>query len=91
MLFVSLAKATAGTAQERIARRALWQYPEGVRMLAEYWSIGGKFDIITVFEADSIGPVMAATIAWGDVFDFTIAPAVTAEQGLALAQQMMKG
>lgn len=34
--------------------------------------------------------MMAAIAAWSDVFDFTITPAVTAEKGLRVVQQMMK-
>ena len=92
MLFVSLGKPKAGTTpQERIARRAKWQFPEGARLVAEYWPIGGEYTVITIAEADSIAPLMAAIVAWADVFDFTVHPAVTAEEGLRLAQQMLKG
>jgi len=91
MLFVAMGKPKAGTPQERIARRAQWQYPEGMRAVAEYWPIGGEYTVITIAEADSIAPIMAVVTAWADVFDFTVTPAVTAEEGLRLAQQMMKG
>ncbi len=90
MLFISMGKPKAGTPQERMARRAQWKFPEGVRIVAEYWPIGGEYSVITIAEAESIAPIMAAVVAWADVFDFTIHPAVTAEEGLQLAQQMMK-
>ena len=91
MLFVSLAKVKAGTQEERMARRAQWQYPEGIRVVGEYWPVGGEYAVVTIAEADNLAPVMAAIGAWSDVFDFTITPAVTAEEGLRLAQQMGEG
>ena len=36
------------------------------------------------------GPVLAAFAEWDDVFDITILPAFTAEEGLKLGQQMMQ-
>jgi len=91
MLFVALLKPKAGTPQERIARRLKWQYPAGVRPIAEYWLQASDPDVVGVFEADSIAPIMAITVEWGDVFDITVVPAITAEEGLTLAQQMMQG
>lgn len=91
MLFVALLKVTGGTPEERIARRAQWQYPEGTRPVAEYWLQAAELAVISVFEADSNAAVMALTMAWSDVFDITVVPAVTGEQGLELAKQMMGG
>ena len=90
MLFVALGKAIAGTSKERTARRMQWQYPEGMRVVAEYWLQGTDPNVITIAEADSIAPIMAAISAWDDVLDITVVPAVTAEEGLQMAQQMMK-
>jgi hypothetical protein len=89
MLFVALGKASAGTVQERTARRMGWQYPEGAHVVAEYWLQTQDPNVITVFEADGIAPIMAATGPWDDVFDFTIVPAVSAEDGLKIAQKML--
>lgn len=91
MLFVALLKVTGGTPQERIARRAQWDYPDGIRVIAEYWLQAAEPAVVSVFEADSNDAVFALAVPWGDVFDITVAPAVTAEQGLALANQMMSG
>jgi uncharacterized protein with GYD domain len=90
MLFVALLKATGGTPKETTARRVQWQYPEGVRVVAEYW-LQGNPRVISIIEADSIAPIMAVAIEWGDVFDITVLPAITAEDGLQLAKQMMQG
>jgi hypothetical protein len=90
-LFVAVHKPIAGTPEERIARRAQWQYPEGVKPIAEYWLQATDPQVVTVFEADSVAAIMAGTAEWGDVFDITVVPAVTAEEGLKLAQHMMQG
>jgi hypothetical protein len=88
MLFVALLKAKGGTIAERTTHRAGWQYPEGVKPVAEYWLQTGDPGVISVFEAESIEPIMAITTEWGDEFDITVVPAITGEEGLALAQQM---
>jgi hypothetical protein len=91
MLFVALGKVRAGTVKERVARRVQWQPPEGLKMVAEYWLQTPDPNVISIAEADSIAPIMAAVAEWDDVLDFTVVPAITAEEGLELAKQMMQG
>jgi hypothetical protein len=88
MLFVTIGKAKAGTTKERVARRMQWSYPEGMHVIAEYWLQNCEAELVVAAEADSIAPIMAATSAWDDVFNFTVTPAVTAEQGLEIAKHM---
>jgi len=88
MLFVALLKAKGGTIESRTAHRAGWQYPEGVKPVAEYWLQTSHPDVISVFEADNIAQIMAITSEWGDEFEITVVPAITGEEGLALVQQM---
>lgn len=88
MLFVALLRATGESPKETIARRVQWQYPEGVRVVGEYW-LQGDPTVVSILEADSVGPIMAITTQWADVFGITVLPAVTAEEGLELAKQMM--
>ena len=90
MLFVALFTAKAGTPKERIGRRMKWQ-PTNVKVIGEYWLQTGDPAVIAIFEADSVAPIMAITTEWGDVFDITVVPAITAEDGLELAKQMMQG
>ncbi len=88
MLFAALLKAKAGTPQERIARRLQWQHPEGIRPVAEYWLQSSEVTVVSLIEADSVQSIMAVTVQWADVFDITVVPAMTAEEGLQWAQQM---
>lgn len=89
MLFVALFKARAGTPKETIARRMQWQPPKETRVVAEYWLQTSDPLLVVIFEADSVVPMMAVSAEWGDVFDITVVPAITAEEGLELAKQMM--
>jgi len=91
MLFVALLKVRSGTIKERMARRLQWQPPEGMRPVAEYWLQTPDPSVISISEADSIAPIMAALAAWDDVFDITVVPAISAEEGIELAKQMMQG
>ena len=49
------------------------------RFSAEYWLQASDPAVVAIFEADSVAPII------------TVVPAVTAEEGLQLAQQMMQG
>ena len=61
-----------------------------MNVLAEYWPLGGEYSVITIVDGDSVARMMTAIIAWDDVFDFTITPAVEAKEELRFAQEMMK-
>ena len=91
MLFVSMAtvRGDTGTSKERIARRLQWQYPEGSRVLGEYWLQTPDPAVIMIFEADDIAPIMAGNAEWDDYFSITVVPAISAKDGLELAKQTM--
>jgi hypothetical protein len=90
MLFVSLLSLKATTTPEQsLPRRLQWKYPEGLKVIAEYWLQTDSPHVIVIAEADSIAPMMATTEAWSDLFNFTVVPAITAEEGLKLVSQMM--
>ena len=88
MLFVALAKSRPGTSREATARRLQWQYPDGMRVVAEYWLQTSDPAVIIVAEGDSVVPIMVTIAQWDDVFDITVIPAITAEEGLELAKLM---
>ncbi len=90
MLYVSLLKQKTGTPQKDLARRVQWRYPEGLRPIAEYWLQTTNPTVIAIYEADSVMPIMVANADWADVFDITVVPAITAEDGLRLAQHTLK-
>lgn len=82
-------KIRAGTEEERITRRLQWQSPAGIRVVGEYWLQASNPNVIIICETDSVVPMMQATTAWNDVYDITVIPAITAEEGMELAKQMM--
>lgn len=90
MLLVVLMSAKGGTRKERTARRLEWKYPEGARLLGEYWLQADDPNVISIVETESLAPVTASLSAWDDLFSFTVIPAVTAEEGLQFAKQMMQ-
>lgn len=91
MLFVSLCKAKAGSAmRERIARRLQWQWPAGARVIGEYWLQADDPTVVSVVEADDITPMMRAQAEWDDMLEITTIPAVAAEQGLKIAEQLVR-
>ncbi len=47
--------------------------------------------IIAVAEANNVALIMKAIVDWDDLFDLTVVPAMTAEQGLDMAKQMQAG
>lgn len=89
MLFVALCKQIPGTQEESSARRMEWAWPEdGPVVVAEYWLQTDDPTVIIAFEADHVGPMMLASAAWSDVFEISIYPAVTAEEGMELMRMM---
>ena len=88
MLFVVVLRAHPGTPNERAARRMQWDYPEGVKPVAEYWLQTDDPSVISVVEAANVGLLTALRMAWDDLLDIGVFPAVTAEQGLELLKQM---
>ncbi|MCB0168252.1 MAG: DUF3303 family protein [Anaerolineae bacterium] len=92
MLFVALLEVKGSSAPaERIARRAEWQYPAGVKVIGEYWLQTDGYSVISIMETDDNADIFAISSQWGDVFNVKVSPALTAEQGLQLAQKMMQG
>ena len=93
MLFVWIAKQKeSASGAELITRRAQWEPVEGTKILGEYWlntNDPNLPSVIVIFEAEDIAGMMQNFVAWDDAYDITIVPAVSAEEGLQLAQQMM--
>lgn len=88
MLFVTLGTAKSSSTKERVGRRAGWKYPEGLKVVAEYWLMRPDPVLVLVSEADSPEPILAALADWDDVMDISVTPAVTAEQGIAAAARL---
>jgi Domain of unknown function (DUF3303) len=91
MLFVALLKTRPGsTFQEGGSRRLDWQYPEGVNVVGEYWlETDSSARVVAIMEAESMAPFGQIRMAWGDLFEIEVFPAVTAEQGMEMLREEM--
>ncbi len=90
MLFAALMKVRAGTEQERVARRLKWDVPEEISVVGEYWLHTSEPEVLLIFEADSFSAMMQVTSDWSDVYHVDIFPAICAEEGIQMAEQMQK-
>ena len=94
MLFTALLKVREGsTTNERIIRRAQYSYPEGAKPVTEYWlqtTDPSLPNVVATYEADSVESTLALVADWDDHFHITVVPAITAEDGLKVVEQMMQ-
>ncbi len=88
MLYVALLRKKC-TSQESFPRRVEWEYPEGVKLVGEYWLTTNDPHVVIVVEADDVFPIMMAITQWEDLFDITYYPAMTAEDGITKFSEAM--
>jgi len=90
MLFVTLCSPKPNyTPAQSSQRRLAWKYPRGIKYIAEYWLQTNTPHVIAIYEADDIAPMIEVNETWGDIFDITVVPAISAEEGLKLVSQMV--
>jgi hypothetical protein len=90
MLFVTLMKAKPGADfRTRVARRLEWKYPEGMRVLAEYWVASDDPEVIVISESDDPVLIYSTLRQWADHFDARVFPVITAEEGIAEARRQL--
>ena len=83
--FLSLRKPVPAAERDAgLMRRASWQYPKGIRVIAEYWPASSATQVISIFSADDYAPVMELVSEWNDIFDIDVHPAISAEDGLKI-------
>ena len=70
------------------ARRAEWKYPEGVKVVGEWWRATAP-QIVVVFEASQYDPILAITTEWSDFMEIDISPCTTPDAGLAAARAFL--
>ena len=68
--------------------RAGWQYPDGVELVAEYWPLLGECQVVTVFAAETYATIMEVVYEWNDVFDISVSPAISADEGLRIGPEV---
>lgn len=95
MLFVMILKWRSGLSKEQrdqaLVRRAQWNYPESVKLIAEYWPSSDDASVLSIFETTEQGAMLEIGLTWGDMFEIRVSPAITAEEGLTLGAQLLGG
>lgn len=93
MDYVMLLRWKQGLSREQrdgaLMRRAGWKYPSGASVIAEYWPAAEDPAVVSIFRTDDFGAMMEIDLTWGDIFDVTIFPAVSAEEGLKIGPDVM--
>lgn len=88
MLYAALGKVRPGTQQQRTVLRLDWDYPEGVKVMGEYWLETPDPAVVVFFGAEHIGQIWTALAGWDEFIEFTVVPAIEAKDGLALLRKM---
>jgi hypothetical protein len=69
------------------ARRLGREYPEGVKVLAEYWMQTDLPRVVAILEAENLAPFGAIRMHRGDRFGIEVFPAMTCEPGMEMLRQ----
>ena len=72
-----------------LVRRATWQYPAGVSVIAEYWPMSADIQVVSIFSTDDVATIMEFQFEWSDVFDIDVSPALSAEDGLRIGADVL--
>jgi hypothetical protein len=84
VLFVSLLTAKDAPSEERLALRANWKPPAGVKPVAEYWLQSSSVNVIYVFESDSVEAMLQMRAYWTDTYEMETSPALAAADAMQL-------
>lgn len=95
MKFIALWSLKEGVDQAKLAeimgRRAEWKFPEGMSLIAEYWSSKNAPAVVSIFEADDAAALVINSVAWIDALEVDIFPVVTWEEGLEKLTRYLAG
>ena len=72
-----------------LMHRAGWNYPNSVKTVAEYWPAAEDPAVVSIFQTEDYAGLMEISLTWGDTFDITILPAISAEDGLKVGPDAM--
>lgn len=95
MKFIALWSLKDGVDQAKLAgmmgRRAEWKFPQGISLIAEYWSSKNSPVVVSIFEANDAAVLMINTVGWIDVMSVDIFPVTTYEEGLEKLTRHLAG
>jgi uncharacterized protein DUF3303 len=73
--------ATQAKVAEAVSRRIEYKFPEGTKLLAEYWTPVASPTVIAVIESSDPAPLLLNSLAWLDVFECKVIPIIDWEEG----------
>jgi hypothetical protein len=68
---------------EMMARRAEYQFPTGMNLIAECWTGNTRNCVVGIYDVDDPATALLNSVAWLDAFTIEALPATTWEEGLA--------
>ena len=71
-----------------LMRRAAYVYPDAITVVAEYWPISATPNVVSIMRTDDVAAMMQLYFEWSDVFDITVLPAVSADDGLKIGPEV---
>jgi hypothetical protein len=93
MDYVMLLRWKQGMSREQrdgaLIHRAGWKYPAGVDVIAEYWPAAEDPAVVSIFRTSDFEALMEIEFTWGDTFDITVFPAVSAADGLKIGPEVL--
>lgn len=78
----------AAEREAALMRRVSWEYPAGIRPIAEYWPLAADVQVVSIFSTDDIAAIWELDAEWNDVFDIDVVPAISAEEGLRVGPEV---
>ena len=77
---------------ECLGKRLQYTEPEGANMLFEYWPSGGQEGpaVVAAYEMADFGPILEIELFWGEYFNITMLPAVSAEDGIKMGGDVIQ-
>ncbi len=78
---------------ECIARRAEYEYPEGIEPIAEYWPAGVGHEtpaVVAIWRAEDFSPFLGMEMLWSEYFDMKWFPIVDAKDGIKFLTEAME-
>jgi hypothetical protein len=78
---------------ECLGKRFSYEEPEGANLLFEYWpsGVGDRTPaVVAGYEMTDFAPMMEIELVWGEYFDITMLPAVSAEDGIKMGGDVIQ-
>ena len=82
------ASAPATERDAGLIRRAGWEYPAGIKLIAEYWPVSSAVQVVSIFSTEDPAAILELEFQWNDIFDIDVSPAVSAEDGLRIGPEV---